>query len=300
MKKRNLIIVITSMYTALTLYFMFLGFNRLTHRDDYIDAGYEFMLVPSSPPLQFPSLTFSWLYDFGNIAAFIPFGILLPLLKNYTYKKFISLFVIVILLLETLQSLVHLGTFDVDDVISNTIGATIGYILYKIGFTSNVTLKKLLTASFTAILLFVCVMGISEVFEKRVSAIQPLQELTGDQPLTDALPTFTVAGKKKVPQFNVYNNEGTTSTSYTYTIEGKEDFILYLNMGIPDDVEFQGNVIIVADGEVKFKSDEVTLQESKMPLEIPLYYEYEKMTITITGNVMLWDVGFTALQHWWE
>ncbi|MEG0439663.1 MAG: hypothetical protein RR587_10565 [Solibacillus sp.] len=73
MKKQNLIRTFTIFYTVLTLYFMFLGFNRLEHRDDYMEAGYEFLLIPSSVPLNFPSFSFSWLYDFGNIAAFIPF-----------------------------------------------------------------------------------------------------------------------------------------------------------------------------------------------------------------------------------
>lgn len=61
---------------------------------------------------------------------------------------------------------------------------------------------------------------------------------------------------------------------------------------------------IITDGNVIFKKNEVNLKEEsetiEMPLEIPLYYEAKKMTIVITGNIMLWDVGFTELKHWWE
>ncbi|WP_341302722.1 VanZ family protein [Lysinibacillus sp. FSL H8-0500] len=306
MKKQNLIMIITSIYTALILFFMFFGFNRLEHRADYMDAGYEFMLIPSSVPLNFPSLTFSWLYDFGNIAAFIPFGVLFPLLKHCPYKKFIGSFIVVILGLETIQSLVYLGTFDVDDVISNTIGATIGYIVYKVGFTSNLTLKKLIASCLSAVLLLTCVMIISEVLEKRVSSIQPLhaiKETADTNPLTNDIPIFTVAGHKIEPHYNLYSNEGTTSKTYTYMIDGKEDVILFLHLGMPDEEEPQGNVTIVMDGKEIFQADEVYLQETEtleMPLEIPLFYEANKLTITITGHIKLWDIGFTEMKHWWE
>jgi len=298
MKKRNLIMVITILYTGLILYFMFLGFNRLDGYEEYKSYGYEFLLVPSGVPLNFPRFTFSWLYDFGNIAAFIPFGILFPLLNQVDYKKFIGWFIIVILGLETIQSLAYLGTFDVNDVISNSIGATIGYVVYKVGFTSNLTLKKLIVSSLTAIILLVGVMIVSEVLDKRVSPVQPLhaiKEITGAKPLTNEVPTFTVAGNKIEPQFNLYRNKENTTKTYTYTIEDKE---------VPDQEEFKGDVTIITDGNVIFQKNAVNLKEEsetiEMPLEIPLYDEAKKMTIVITGNIMLWDVGFTELKHWWE
>ncbi|MFC9542124.1 VanZ family protein [Lysinibacillus sp. NPDC056959] len=307
MKKRNLIMVITFLYTGLTLYFMFLGFNRLDGYEEYKSAGYEFLLVPSGVPLNFPSFTFSWLYDFGNIAAFIPFGILFPLLNQIDYKKFIGWFIIVILGLETIQSLSYLGTFDVNDVISNSIGATIGYVVYKVGFTSNLTIKKLIASSITAIILLVGVMIVSEILDKRVSPVQPLhaiKEITGTKPLTNEVPTFTVAGHKIEPQFNLYSNNENTSKTYTYTIEDKEELLFFLNIGIPDQEDFKGEVTIITDGKVIFIKNEVNLKEEsetiEMPLEIPLYYEAKEMTIMITGNIMLWDVGFTELKHWWE
>lgn len=307
MKNRNLIMVITILYTGLILYFMFLGFNRLDGYEEYKSAGYEFLLVPSDVPLNFPSFTFSWLYDFGNIAAFIPFGILFPLLNQIDYKKFIGWFIIVILGLETIQSLMYLGTFDVNDVISNSIGATIGYVVYKVGFSSNLTIKKLIASSLTAIILLVGVMIVSEVLDKRVSPVQPLhaiKEITGAKPLTNDLPTFTVAGNKIEPQYNLYSNKENTTKTYTYTIEDKEELLFYLNIGIPDQEEFKGEVTIITDGNVIFQKNEVNLKEEsetiEMPLEIPLYYEAKKMTIMITGNIMLWDVGFTELKHWWE
>ncbi|MED3570970.1 VanZ family protein [Cytobacillus praedii] len=305
MKRQHLITTITIIYTALTLYFMFLGFNRLEHRSNYMDAGYEFLIIPSSVPLKFPSFRFSWLYNFGNIAAFIPFGILFPLLKQVNFRKFISWFIIVILGLELLQSLTYLGTFDADDIMSNTIGAIIGYVVYKVGFTPKLTCMKLIASCSTAILLLVCVMCVSEILDKRVSSKQPLQhieETMGKKPLTKDIPKFTITGDTIEPQFNLYSNESTSQT-YTYNVEGKEEIIFYLNLGIPDTEEFKGKVTIYTDDSVRIQIDEEYLTESRtleMPLEIPLFYETKEMTIVITGNIKLWDVVFTELKHWWE
>lgn len=71
-KLRRFILAGTIVYAALVLYFMFFGFNRIDQKINY--NQYTFILVPKGIPLRFPKLTISWLYDFGNIAAFIPFG----------------------------------------------------------------------------------------------------------------------------------------------------------------------------------------------------------------------------------
>ncbi|WP_052344284.1 VanZ family protein [Bacillus ndiopicus] len=298
MKKRHLVII-TILYTVLILYFMFLGFNRL-QGGDY--EGYVFEFGPIVGPLDFPRLSFGWIYDFGNIAAFIPFGILLPLLYRFTYKKFISMFLVIIFALETLQALTRLGSFDINDVISNTIGATIGYIIYKTAFTPTITFKKLITASWVTLLLFVGIITFSEIWKERVSSVQPLhmiEETTGTKPLTNDLPTFIVEGQNIKPQFNLYRDKGT----YTFTTKGKKELILFFNMGIPNNEEFQGDLTIMVDGENRFqvRADDLKGDGAfETPYELPLFYDSEKMTISITGNMKLWDVGFTELKHWWE
>ena len=118
---RWIILAGTIVYAALILYFMFFGFNRLNPKSSY--NQYTFLFIPEGIPLRFPELTMSWLYDFGNIAAFIPFGIIFPLLYRIRFRTFIPLFILVIAFLEVLQSLTFLGTFDVMDIISNTLGA---------------------------------------------------------------------------------------------------------------------------------------------------------------------------------
>lgn len=96
-KSRKVILVGTIYYTTFILFFMFFAFNRLEGATS-VDS-YTFMLVPEGVPLLFPKLTFMWLFSFGNIAAFIPFGILIPLLYSVRFGKFISLFVLTILVL---------------------------------------------------------------------------------------------------------------------------------------------------------------------------------------------------------
>jgi glycopeptide antibiotics resistance protein len=69
----------------------------------------------------------------GNIAIFVPFGLFLGLLSGSRKVSFIGAFLRSLgmsLLLEGLQALLSIGRFDVDDLILNTGGGVIGYMLY--------------------------------------------------------------------------------------------------------------------------------------------------------------------------
>ena len=68
----------------------------------------------------------------GNIIGFIPFGILLPVLFLSLRKIWKTVFTVfcISLLFETTQLLTGLGVFDVDDLILNTAGGLLGYIIY--------------------------------------------------------------------------------------------------------------------------------------------------------------------------
>ena len=74
-----------------------------------------------------------------NILLLIPFGFGLPFITNYHMKKVVvigALFSIVIEFLQLITGYVAKITFriaDINDVIFNTVGVTIGYILF-IGF----------------------------------------------------------------------------------------------------------------------------------------------------------------------
>jgi glycopeptide antibiotics resistance protein len=72
---------------------------------------------------------------FGNLFILTPLGIILP----FAWRKKHSVFLItaigflVSMAVETLQLVLGVGAFDVDDLILNTLGVIVGYILYKIG-----------------------------------------------------------------------------------------------------------------------------------------------------------------------
>ena len=77
----------------------------------------------------------------GNIVIFAPFGILLPCAFDRCAGlwKTALLGFLTSLMIESCQLIAKVGIFDIDDLILNTSGAVIGYIIYK---TLIIKLKK--------------------------------------------------------------------------------------------------------------------------------------------------------------
>lgn len=68
-----------------------------------------------------------------NIVMFIPIGFLLPiLLREGGFTKVIVLSLGVSVVIELLQLVTKRGLFEFDDIIHNTLGAIIGYGIYKL------------------------------------------------------------------------------------------------------------------------------------------------------------------------
>ncbi|MNO24470.1 VanZ like family protein [compost metagenome] len=306
MKLRKILSIGTILYTLLILYFLFFAFNRIEH--EYSDYGYTFMWIPESVPLLFPNLSdlsFSWIYNLGNVVAFIPFGILIPLLYPTSFKKFILMFIMSIFVLETLQSLSFLGTFDVSDIISNTLGATIGYCAYKIGFISTITWKSLIKSALTVVVLLIGIMGISEIIdftlEKRegvIHGLQEVKELTGNMPMTQDLPSLTIAGKTIIPKMNLYSSKGEEINQYKYILGDKKEIVLHLNFAFPVKDDSSSELIIVADDNVILH----TIKQYSLDIELMniSLITVNELTIILKGNVKVWDVGFSEMKHWWE
>jgi glycopeptide antibiotics resistance protein len=84
-------------------------------------------------------ISYLFIEVFGNICLFIPIGFFLPIL----WKRFENFFLTVLicfgisLCIETIQLILPRGT-DVDDIIMNTFGGAIGYILYTISKKNSV------------------------------------------------------------------------------------------------------------------------------------------------------------------
>ena len=68
----------------------------------------------------------------GNIVLFFPFGILLPLLfRNLrSFSKIVAITFVISLCLELIQLFAILGNFDVDDLLLNVLGASLGFGTY--------------------------------------------------------------------------------------------------------------------------------------------------------------------------
>jgi glycopeptide antibiotics resistance protein len=81
---------------------------------------------------------------FGNVAAFVPFGYLVPKLKQRSTSFFFTaLFSFELsLCVELLQLVFKLGCFDVDDLLLNTLGGMLGYLIYRITHYFNRRKKR--------------------------------------------------------------------------------------------------------------------------------------------------------------
>lgn len=75
----------------------------------------------------------------ANIIVFVPLGFLLPAIeenmRRFTKILFISF--IIIIGAETLQFILNVGIFDIDDIILNLLGVIIGYFILKLLLKMN-------------------------------------------------------------------------------------------------------------------------------------------------------------------
>lgn len=70
----------------------------------------------------------------GNVAVFVPLGFALPVLfeRIHSFGQVLILSFATSLLAETMQLVLRVGCFDVDDLLLNTVGGCIGYLGYRI------------------------------------------------------------------------------------------------------------------------------------------------------------------------
>lgn len=102
----------------------------------------------------------------GNICAFMPMALFLPILfkKQNKFKNFIITMIVIILGIELLQLITTSGRFDVDDLILNLFGAVILYLILNIksvkALIHNVFLlehNKISIKSYIKIILFIVI-----------------------------------------------------------------------------------------------------------------------------------------------
>ncbi len=132
---RGLEILLFAVYLAMLSYFLF--FSESMGRT-FLERTYHYNLEPLKEIRRF------WVYRrslgmwsvglnlIGNVVAFLPFGAFLPMLFEKC-KRFIltTLFCFEFsICVEIIQLVWKVGSFDVDDILLNTLGGILGYLCY--------------------------------------------------------------------------------------------------------------------------------------------------------------------------
>ncbi len=125
-------------YILLLIYFLFL--SEEYGRKDFAQRDYQYNLV------LFQEIRRFWVYRkrvgylaaflnlAGNVIGFLPFGFILPVIGKRMKNGFLvtvcgfclSLFV------ESMQLIFKVGSFDVDDLLLNTLGTVLGYLAFSV------------------------------------------------------------------------------------------------------------------------------------------------------------------------
>lgn len=128
LKKIYTIIIVP--YTLFLLYLMFLGMGRFQYEENLITVEPVFSTIKF---IQGPTKTIDIvMIVLGNIMMFIPFGFMgwvIPGLKKL--KPLIFGFISCIVIVEALQYFTRMGIFEVDDILLNTFGVYIGWLLRR-------------------------------------------------------------------------------------------------------------------------------------------------------------------------
>lgn len=139
--------VLFILYLCLLTYFMF--FSESFGRTD-TDRGYAYNLVPFLEITRYFKyyhvLGFSlfMINIVGNVVAFMPFGFFLPIISRRSKKWYNTVMfgALCSFTLETLQLVNRVGSFDVDDMILNTLGAALGFLSYELVQRVRVKLRR--------------------------------------------------------------------------------------------------------------------------------------------------------------
>jgi glycopeptide antibiotics resistance protein len=118
-------------YSLFLLYLMFLGMGRSQYEDNVI------RMQPVWSTIGFIKDTILWkdiiMIVLGNVIMFIPFGFLgwlFPKLNNL--KNLLFSFLSAITIVEALQYFTRMGIFEMDDIILNTFGVYLGWLVCKL------------------------------------------------------------------------------------------------------------------------------------------------------------------------
>ncbi|WP_341278447.1 VanZ family protein [Paenibacillus sp. FSL H8-0537] len=116
-------------YTMGLIYAMFFGFGRQAGSS----AELRYNIIPFSTIKLYVTNFYhinlgDWIINMGgNIVVFVPFGLALPIVFRLRLGKTLLSFLLFITLLEVLQMLTRRGSFDIDDILMNSVAVVLGY-----------------------------------------------------------------------------------------------------------------------------------------------------------------------------
>lgn len=145
-RKNTFLYIVFFLYVALMLWLLFGRSNRYTEGIEYTQQlknnmslkplftikNYFYVVTHHSPQ---SSLYRHCLINLiGNVALFIPAGVMMPVLwkRMRNFFLFLLMCILAIALVEGLQLVTLLGSCDIDDLILNLSGMILGYLLYLI------------------------------------------------------------------------------------------------------------------------------------------------------------------------
>jgi glycopeptide antibiotics resistance protein len=118
--------------------------NPRSYHINVIPLGYSFTCFLQDPNQHPHITTFCLRNTLGNVALFVPLGVLLPLVSNrfLRWKRVLLFALLLSLSVESMQFLLRFfgnpRAVDIDDVILNTLGACVGFAIYKSFIPSHV------------------------------------------------------------------------------------------------------------------------------------------------------------------
>ncbi len=136
-RRRNIFCFFAVIYIALLLYFLFFSEH---YGRNIRSESYRYNLKPFEEIGRFIKYRNAFTLEFflvnmvGNVVAFMPFGFFLPIISGKFEKFYLAIFLTAFfsLMIESLQLATRVGSFDVDDIILNTTGGLLGYIIFKL------------------------------------------------------------------------------------------------------------------------------------------------------------------------
>lgn len=136
-RKRTAAFLLFLLYFGILFYFLF--FSEKMGRT-YSEREYHYNLIPFLEIKRF--LTHYKVLGagavalnlLGNILAFMPFGFFLPMFSKrfHIFLNTVFYSLELSILVELIQLITKVGSFDVDDIILNTLGGAAGFLAYLI------------------------------------------------------------------------------------------------------------------------------------------------------------------------